>query len=77
MDYLSRITYGSKTTADAYISYGMKNWKFWLLCKNILDEEIERPINMTGKLTEPNGEYDNAYYVQDGRYLEASLSYHF
>ena len=77
VDYLNRITYGAKTTADAHISYGMKNWKFWLLCKNILDEEIERPINTTGKLTEPNGEYDNAYYVQDGRYLEAGLSYHF
>ncbi len=77
VDYLNRIRYGSKTTADAHVSYGMKNWKFWLVCKNILDEEIERPINTTGKLTGLDGEYDNAYYVQDGRYIEGGLGYQF
>jgi len=77
VDYLNRIRYGSKTTADAHISYRMKSWKFWLLGKNIFDEEIERPVNTTGKLTGPNGEYDNAYYVLDGRYIEAGMGYHF
>ena len=77
VDYLNRIKYGSKTTVDANISYSLKNWKFWLLGKNLFDEEIERVINATGKLTGANGEYDNDYFVQDGRYIEAGVSYHF
>lgn len=77
VDYLNRIKYGSKTTVDANVSYRIKNWKFWLLGKNIFDEEIERVINTTGRLTGANGEYDNAYYVQDGRFIEAGVSYHF
>ena len=77
VDYINRIKYGAKTTVDANISYSIKNWKFWILGKNLFDEEIERIINTTGRLTGANGEYDNAYYVQDGRYIEAGVSYHF
>ncbi|MCK5507732.1 MAG: TonB-dependent receptor [Desulfobacterales bacterium] len=77
VDYLNRIKYPSKTTVDANISYSLKNWKFWLLGKNIFDEEIENVQNSTGKLTEANGEPKNAYYVQDGAYFEAGVSYHF
>lgn len=77
VDYLNRIEYGAKTTVDANISYTIKHWKFWLLGKNIFDEEIERVINPTGRLTGPSGEPDNAYYVQDGRYIEVGVSYHF
>ncbi|RLF60377.1 MAG: TonB-dependent receptor [Thermoplasmata archaeon] len=77
VDYIDRIKYGAKTTFDANISYHLKNWKFWVLGKNILDEEIERVINPTGRLTAANGEYDNAYYIQDGRYIEVGVSCRF
>ena len=77
VDYLNRIKYGSKTTVDASISYTIENWKFWLLGKNIFDEEIENVQNSTGRLTSANGEPRNAYYVQDGAYFEAGISYHF
>lgn len=77
VDYLNRIEYGARTTVDANLTYGLKNWKFWLLGKNIFDREVEAVINPTGRLTGPNGEPDNAYYVQDGRYFEAGVSYHF
>ena len=77
VDHLNRIEYGAKTTVDANISYTIKGWKFWLLGKNLFDKEIERVFNSTGKLTEANGEYDNNYYVLDGRYIEAGVSYQF
>jgi len=77
VDYLNRIEYGAKATIDTNISYKINNWKFWVLGKNIFDEEIERVINSTGKLTKANGEYKNAYYVLDGRYMEVGVSYHF
>ena len=77
VDYLNRIKYPSKTTVDANISYSLKNWKFWLLGKNIFDEEIENIQNSTGQLTAANGEPKNAYYVQDGAYFELGVSYHF
>lgn len=41
------------------------------------NEEIERVSNGTGELTEAGGLYDNAYYVQDGAYFEAGISYHY
>jgi len=77
VDYINRIEYGAKTTVDGNVSYKINNWKFWVLGKNIFDEEIERVINSTGRLTKANGEYKNAYYVQDGRYIEAGVSYYF
>jgi len=77
VDYLNRLEYDGKVTVDANISYRIKNWKFWVLGKNILDEEIERPINQQGDLTGANGEPRNAYYVLDGFYAEAGISYHF
>ncbi|MBW2605361.1 MAG: TonB-dependent receptor [Deltaproteobacteria bacterium] len=77
VDYLNRIDYGAKTTVDANVSYKIKNWKFWVLGKNIFDEEIERVINSTGRLTQANGEYKNAYYVLDGIYIAAGVSYSF
>ncbi|HUV50881.1 MAG TPA: TonB-dependent receptor [Anaerolineae bacterium] len=77
VDYLNRIKYPSKATVDANMSYSLKNWKFWLLGKNIFDEEIENVQNSTGKLTAANGEPKNAYYVKDGAYFEAGVSYHF
>ena len=77
VDALNRIDYGAKTTVDANISYKIKGWKFWLLGKNLFDKENERVFNSTGKLTGANGEYDNAYYVLDGRYIEAGVSYQF
>ena len=77
VDYLNRIDYEAKTTVDAYVSYSLKNWKFWVLGKNIFDENIERVSNSTGNLTEAGGSYANAYYVQDGVYFEAGVSYHF
>ncbi len=77
VDYLNRIDYDAKTTVDANISYSIKNWQFWILGKNIFDEKIERVSNSTGKLTEAGGSYDNAYYVQDGAYFEAGVSYRY
>ncbi|MCD4740895.1 MAG: TonB-dependent receptor, partial [Desulfobacteraceae bacterium] len=77
IDYLNRIKYPSKTTFDARISYAWKNWKFWLLGKNIFDKDLEYVSNTSGKLTGVNGEPDNKYYVQDGAYFEAGISYSF
>ncbi|MDY6878949.1 MAG: TonB-dependent receptor [Desulfatiglans sp.] len=77
VDYLNRIEYGSKTTVDASISYTTQNWKFWVLGKNLFDEEIENVQNSTGRLTSADGEPRNAYYVQDGVYVEVGVSYHF
>ncbi len=76
VDYMNRIEYPSKTTIDARIFYSLKHWTLWLLGKNIFDEEIENVQNATGRLAS-NGEPENAYYVQDGRYIEAGVSYHF
>ncbi len=77
-DYTNRIKYESKTTVDAKISYSINNsWKIWVLGKNIFDEEIEKINNTTGKINTSTGEYDNNYYVQDGAYFEAGLSYQF
>jgi iron complex outermembrane receptor protein len=77
LDYINRIKYGAKTIVDANISYRMKNWKFWVLGKNIFDKKIERAINSTGELTAANGEPKNAYYVRDGICIETGVSYHF
>jgi iron complex outermembrane receptor protein len=77
VDHLNRIKYPSKTTVGANISYSLKNWKFWLLGKNIFDEEIENVQNSSGRLTAANGEPKNAYCVRDGAYFEVGVSYHF
>jgi iron complex outermembrane receptor protein len=76
VDYINRIDYDARTTVDANISYSIKNWQFWVLGKNIFDEKIERVSNSTGKLN-TDGTYANAYYVQDGAYFEAGVSYHY
>ena len=77
VDYLNRIKYGSRTTVDANIFYTTQNFQFWLLGKNIFDKEVENVQNSTGRLTAEDGEPRNAYYVQDGAYFEAGVSYHF
>ncbi len=77
VDYLNRIKYPAKTTVDARISYAWNQWKFWMLGKNIFDEELEYVSNTAGTLTGADGEPKNAYYVQDGAYFEAGLSYSF
>lgn len=77
VDYLNRLDYSEKTTVDARASYIWKQWKFWVLGKNIFDEELEYVSNSSGRLTEAGGEPLNYYYVQDGVYLEAGVSYHF
>ncbi|CAN2047229.1 iron complex outermembrane recepter protein [Candidatus Magnetomoraceae bacterium gMMP-1] len=75
LDYFNTVEYESKNTVDANISFKFKNWKFWILGKNILDEDIERAFNSKGTIK--NGEPDNYYYVQDGRYIEFGISYKF
>jgi len=77
LDYLNRIEYGGKTTLDATLTYKYNNWKFYVLGKNILDEEIETPLNQQGLLTAPNGEPKNNYYILDGAYFEAGIKYRF
>jgi iron complex outermembrane receptor protein len=77
MDYWNRLTYPSKTTVDASISYCWSKYKIWVLGKNIFDEEVERALNADGELTGPDGEPENSYYVQDGIYLEAGFSINF
>lgn len=77
VDYLNRIEYPAKTTFDARMSYRWNQWKFWLLGKNIFDEELEYVSNATGRLTGAGGEPDNAYYIQDGAYFEIGVSYSF
>ncbi len=76
VDYLNQIEYPSKTTFDARASYTWKQWKFWVLGKNIFDEDLEYASNSSGKLNS-DGEPNNAYYIQNGRYVEAGISYHF
>lgn len=77
IDYLNRLEYPSKTTVDANISYTINNYKFWILGKNLLDEEIEKPRNTSGDLTEANGDPATKYYVQDGIYVETGFSVRF
>ena len=77
VDYLNRIDYPEKTTFDARISYNWNQWKFWILGKNIFDEELEYVSNSSGQLTGAGGEPLNYYYVQDGIYLETGISYQF
>jgi iron complex outermembrane receptor protein len=77
VDYLNRIEYPAKITFDARAAYTWKQWKFWVLGKNIFDEELEYVSNASGRLTGAGGEPRNYYYVQDGVYLEAGISYHF
>lgn len=77
IDYLNRLEYPSKTTVDAKISYSLDKYRFWILGKNILNEEIEKPRNTDGELTEANGIPATTYYVQDGVYVEAGFSVSF
>lgn len=77
LDYLNSITYPSKTTFDASISYDWNHYKIWILNKNIFNEEMERPINTDGELTGPGGKPLNSYYVLDGAYVEVGLSISF
>lgn len=77
IDYLNRLEYPEKTTVDARISYRWKDWKFWVLGKNIFDEEIEYVSNQTGRLTGAGGDPKNYYFVQDGAYFEFGVGYHF
>ncbi|BBO87897.1 TonB-dependent receptor [Desulfosarcina ovata] len=76
VDYLNQIEYPDKTTFDARASYTWKAWKVWVLGKNIFDEDLEYASNSSGKLNS-DGEPNNAYYVQNGAYVEAGISYHF
>lgn len=76
-DYTNRIKYNAKTTFDAKISYSInKQLDVWLLGKNIFNRKIEKILNTSGKINKA-GEYDNAYYVQDGAYVEVGITYRF
>ncbi len=77
IDYLNRLKYPSKTTVNASISYTWKAYKFWILGKNIFDEEIEKPRNTDGELLSAGGMPATEYYVQDGVYVEAGISLRF
>ena len=76
VDYLNQIEYSAQTTFDARVSYTLNQWKFWILGKNIFDKDLEYTSNSSGKFNS-DGEPNNAYYVQNGRYVEAGISYHF
>lgn len=77
IDYLNRLEYPSKTTVDAAIIYNWKRYRFWVIGKNILDEEIETPRNTDGELSGVNGVPITEYYVQDGAYVEVGMSFSF
>lgn len=77
VDYLNQIEYPDKTTVDARISYTWNTWKFWILGKNIFDEDLEYVSNSSGRLTGADGDPVNYYYVQNGVYVEGGISYHF
>lgn len=77
LDYTNRLTYPSKTTLDASVSYSWDKYKVWILAKNILNEDVERAINSDGELTGANGVPKTAYYVLDGVYVEAGISWKF
>lgn len=77
VDYLNRIEYPAKATFDARIGYTFKQWKFWILGKNIFDEPLEYVSNASGRLTDTDGEPLNYYYVQNGVYVEAGINYRF
>ncbi|MGE4559976.1 MAG: TonB-dependent receptor [Desulfobulbus sp.] len=77
LDYTNRLSYPSKTTFDASVSYSWDGYKVWLLAKNIFDEEVERAINSDGQLTGAGGDPETSYYVLDGFYIEAGLSFKF
>jgi iron complex outermembrane receptor protein len=77
LDYTNRLSYPSKTTFDASVSYSWDQYKVWLLAKNILDEDVERAINSDGELTGVNGTPMTSYYVLDGLYIEAGISVKF
>ncbi|MDD2464340.1 MAG: TonB-dependent receptor [Desulfobulbus sp.] len=77
MDYTNRLSYPSKTTFDASVSYSWNEYKVWVLAKNILNEEVERAINSDGELTGVGGTPATAFYVLDGLYIEAGISVKF
>ncbi len=77
LDYTNRLTYPSKTTFDASVSYSWDEYKVWILAKNILNEEVERAINSDGELTGVGGTPATSYYVLDGLYIEAGISVRF
>lgn len=73
LDYANRLTYPSKTTFDASVTYSWNQYTMWILAKNIFNEEIERAYNSSGTLTKANGDPKTYYYVQDGLYVEAGI----
>lgn len=77
LDYTNRLSYPSKTTFDASVSYSWDRYKVWILAKNLLDEDVERAINSDGQLTGRNGDPATAYYVLDGLYVETGISFKF
>lgn len=77
LDYTNRLSYPSRTTFDASVSYSWDRYKVWVLAKNILDEEVERALNTDGELTGPGGSPLTSYYVLDGFYIEAGISFKF
>ena len=77
VDYLNQIEYPAKTTMDAKVSYSWKNLKFWVLGKNVFDEELEYVSNASGKLTSAYGTPNSSYFVQDGAYFETGITMNF
>jgi len=77
LDYTNRLTYPSKTTFDASVSYSWDKYKVWILAKNIFDEDVERALNSDGELTRAYGDPNTSYYVLDGLYVEAGISVKF
>jgi len=73
LDYTNRLSYPSKTTVDASVSYTWDMYKVWILAKNIFNKDVERAINSDGELTQSNGDPKTTYYVLDGLYVEAGI----
>jgi iron complex outermembrane receptor protein len=61
---------------DAKISYEKRNWKAYLSAANLFDKEYYYVYN-TSSGRNADGTPDNSYYLKNGLYMEAGISYKF
>jgi outer membrane receptor protein involved in Fe transport len=61
---------------DAKITYEKKNWKLYLSVDNLFDKDYCYVYN-TSSQRNADGTPNNSYYLKNGRYIEAGISYKF
>ncbi len=76
IDGWNRYRNDSEYLVDAKVTYEKRNWKLYVSADNLFDKEYYYVYN-TNSQRNADGTPNNSYYLKNGRYIEAGISFKF